>query len=357
MPSTLVRRGSPEGARCARELVAGAAREARDYWSAIGRCASIRAHALPAAAASTFQQPRSVRSVGAAGLNLTMLGGGCPFSTTPTTTSTNHRSIALAAESCKEGSPAPDIDIPLDDADPAAWDAALAFLYPSSPMPRVTWDTALALLTVAHKYDVPSLTGARGEGGGMSLACRAALLADQKHDCCCFARAPAHAHVHTPRAERVVDFLTSPEGEGGGPRLAAQLTPDNAELWLGAASRCGLDGPARICIDFCVSRRVRLPGAAITALQPAHAEELLSGLLAQLAGLEPKARELGRVQAECSKLTEQLASYKADLADVNRTLGSAAVMAGGSCHSCRYAIFIKPKGKPARFCINCGAEL
>jgi hypothetical protein len=77
-----------------------------------------------------------------------------------------------------EKDPAGCLDIPLDDDDdPAAWDAALAFLYPSSPMPRVTWDTALALLTVAHKYDVPSLTGARRGGGGcMSLACRAPCL-------------------------------------------------------------------------------------------------------------------------------------------------------------------------------------
>jgi hypothetical protein len=153
-----------------------------------------------------------------------------------------------------------------------------------------------------------------------------------------------------------VDFLTSPEGEGGGPRLAARLTPDNVERWLGAASHCGLDGPARICIDFCVSRRLRLPGAAIIALQPAHAEELLSGLLSQLAGLESTVRELAHAQAKCSALNKQLDSCLMELDAAAEKLGTAAVKVEGSCKVCRYHIFKKPNGKCARFCMNCGTE-
>ena len=154
-----------------------------------------------------------------------------------------------------------------------------------------------------------------------------------------------------------MDFLTGPEGEGGGPRLAARLTPNNVERWLCTASRYGLDGPARICIDFCVSRRVQVPGAALTALQPAHAEELLSGMVTQLAGLGSKVRELAHFQDDCTTLAAQLASCRADLSDANSKLRRAATSQGRSCSHCRYDTFTKPNGKYARFCINCGAGL
>lgn len=51
------------------------------------------------------------------------------------------------------------VDIPLDDSDTAAWEDALALMHPSRQLFRMTWDKAARLLLLAHKYDMPAITG------------------------------------------------------------------------------------------------------------------------------------------------------------------------------------------------------
>lgn len=129
----------------------------------------------------------------------------------------------------------------------------------------------------------------------------------------------------TPAAERVGEFLTS-KGEGGeAARLAVNLAPNNVAGWLARVSRCGLDGAARICTDYCVSHRLPLLADVLAGLRPAHAEALVAALLSQLC----------KVDSELQ----------------------AAATPHGMCYSCNYRTFRKPNGKLPRYCLNCGADL
>jgi len=51
------------------------------------------------------------------------------------------------------------ITIPLDDADCTAFEEALSFMYPASPLPCMTWDNVERLLLLSDKYDMPVLRG------------------------------------------------------------------------------------------------------------------------------------------------------------------------------------------------------
>lgn len=53
----------------------------------------------------------------------------------------------------------PYITIPLDDKDAIAWEDALALMHPSRQLFKMTWDSARRLLLLAHKYDMPAITG------------------------------------------------------------------------------------------------------------------------------------------------------------------------------------------------------
>jgi hypothetical protein len=51
------------------------------------------------------------------------------------------------------------VTIPLDDTETAAWEDALALMHPSPQLFWVSWDSAARLLLLAHKYDMPAITG------------------------------------------------------------------------------------------------------------------------------------------------------------------------------------------------------
>lgn len=51
------------------------------------------------------------------------------------------------------------VTIPLDDTDTAAWEYAMALMHPCPQLFKVSWDSAASLLLLAHKYDMPAVTG------------------------------------------------------------------------------------------------------------------------------------------------------------------------------------------------------
>lgn len=53
----------------------------------------------------------------------------------------------------------PHITIPLEDTDTAAWEDALSLMHPSRQLFQMDWDSAARLLLLAHKYDMPAVTG------------------------------------------------------------------------------------------------------------------------------------------------------------------------------------------------------
>lgn len=65
---------------------------------------------------------------------------------------------------------------PVDEPDTAAWEDALAAMYPSNPPFKVTWDNAAHLLELAHKYDMPYVTSERGQMASRQCHCWPAVV-------------------------------------------------------------------------------------------------------------------------------------------------------------------------------------
>jgi hypothetical protein len=53
----------------------------------------------------------------------------------------------------------PCYSIPLSDSDVTAWTAVLSMIHPSPEPFKISWSNVKDLLLVAHKYDMPCVTG------------------------------------------------------------------------------------------------------------------------------------------------------------------------------------------------------
>ena len=127
---------------------------------------------------------------------------------------------------------------------------------------------------------------------------------------------------------RVLELMEA----GGGAAAAAatlkgHLIDGTAFQWLELAHRCGLDALADACTEFIIQRRLPLTLAALRALPEACADALLRAA---------DARE--------KELEERVACQ----------LAAAAQPCEPPCSTCGYKWFIKPNGKTARHCLNCG---
>ena len=230
--------------------------------------------------------------------------------------------------SCNKASTgAADIDplltVPLcaDGDDLMAWDEALTLMYgvAHGPVFEVGWESAGRLLVLADKYDMPGI------------------------------------------AATVARFLRA-KGDAGTVRLQSQLACGGDALrWLRLTSRSGLSDLAKACIGDIVSGGLSFTAAQLRELDAADADALLDALAAQrkdlvarAAALEARANKAEKAERDlnadhCKKCKELGELY-------DRMMGVAAPIAGRRCAWCKHELFVKPDGKPARFCLNCGKK-
>lgn len=169
------------------------------------------------------------------------------------------------------------ISIPLDEADPTAWEEALQLMHPpAAELFAITWDNAARLLRLAHKYDAPGIQGA-GEVSCLRSALVPNISAHLPRRSMPLLHATAARVRHSTArraaclpwpAAHVAAFLKPrPALAAGSGGLAAHLTEQTAWEWLQLTSACSLDAMADTCIDFIISRRLPVSYAALSGLR------------------------------------------------------------------------------------------
>jgi len=91
----------------------------------------------------------------------------------------------------------PHITVPLDDTDTAAWEDALSLMHPSRQLFQMDWDSAARLLLLAHKYDMPAITGEIAAQSCVLYTCIAIFLGEVSYTWTC----PPQHEWHCPPGE------------------------------------------------------------------------------------------------------------------------------------------------------------
>lgn len=152
---------------------------------------------------------------------------------------------------------------------------------------------------------------------------------------------------------RVKDYLQSespkpsPDSDPSSPvtLLAAQLTDDCALDWLMLTSKCGFEVLANTCIQHILERSLAPTIGLLTAIQPAHTDMLLAGMAQRVKKKGEEADRLRPLAEKAGRLESMLSGAALPATD-----------SGGRprCDYCRYTWFVKPNGKWAECCLNCG---
>jgi DNA-directed RNA polymerase subunit RPC12/RpoP len=142
--------------------------------------------------------------------------------------------------------------------------------------------------------------------------------------------------------------------------LPAALSDNNVVAWLKTCSKLNMSGLATMCIAYIVEHQLALPSGCLATLNSQQADQLYA---AQLEASVQAAVRCTALQKEAAALQKELAALQVTQAlvcDLQNTLNTCAKPKKdkhNACYRCKFAIFVKPNGKDARFCINCGSEL
>jgi hypothetical protein len=119
--------------------------------------------------------------------------------------------------------------------------------------------------------------------------------------------------------------------------LPTALTDDNVFEWLATCSKLDLCGLASTCISYIGTNCLALPAGFLASLNVQQTEQLF--------------------EARCDALVQATNKESAKVAACMAELKQCARPQGTYCWSCKYALFIKPNGKIATYCMNCGKLL